>query len=298
MEIGFEEKAIQTIVKIADSQKDDGGIPAFRGANWICTVGLAQFAVILYKYGYDKTYKSKADKAIAFLEKNICQNGGFYGSVGVGSAYFPELQISWAAKFFIDAYLLKIQNFFDNDFISIAPDSISDDDNRLKAVLNEIKDGDKIIEVGCGKGRILKQLHERFANCDLTALDISRKLLDYLPIGIKKICSFTENIDLPDNNFDVVYAVESLEHSLNPRAAISEMTRICKPGGKLLVVDKEASQSGRLNTTSWETWYGDSEITGILQEHCINVVSYTLPDNDNEYYNGLFTAWKGIKKWL
>jgi len=39
-------------------------------------------------------------------------------------------------------------------------------------------------------------------------------------------------IDLPDNSFDVVYASNLLHHLPNPIAALDEMHRILKPGGK------------------------------------------------------------------
>ncbi len=40
-----------------------------------------------------------------------------------------------------------------------------------------------------------------------------------------------EALTYPDNSFDIVHCVNALDHCENPRAAIREMIRVCKPGG-------------------------------------------------------------------
>jgi ubiquinone/menaquinone biosynthesis C-methylase UbiE len=44
------------------------------------------------------------------------------------------------------------------------------------------------------------------------------------------------NIDFPDNSFDIVYAANILHH-VNPQAALLEMYRVVKPGGKICFWD-------------------------------------------------------------
>lgn len=40
-----------------------------------------------------------------------------------------------------------------------------------------------------------------------------------------------EALTYPDNHFDIVHCVNALDHCENPRKAIQEMIRVCKPGG-------------------------------------------------------------------
>ena len=40
-----------------------------------------------------------------------------------------------------------------------------------------------------------------------------------------------EALSYPDNAFDIVHCANALDHCENPRAAIAEMIRVCKPGG-------------------------------------------------------------------
>lgn len=99
-EVGLARRGLQQVVAI---QKDDGAIPAYPGATWTCSTGAAQLAVAWYKLGQVE----HADKALAYLERMQLPGGGFFGSYGVGAAYFPSEEISWAVKFFLDCFVAK-----------------------------------------------------------------------------------------------------------------------------------------------------------------------------------------------
>jgi malonyl-CoA O-methyltransferase len=99
-EIELAEKGLAQAERL---QRKDGSIPAYPGAHWICSTGIAQLAIAWYKLGR----RGPADRGLAYLEKIQNKSGGFYGSYGWGAKYFPKKEISWAVKFFLDAYLLK-----------------------------------------------------------------------------------------------------------------------------------------------------------------------------------------------
>jgi len=40
-----------------------------------------------------------------------------------------------------------------------------------------------------------------------------------------------EKFDYPDGMFDIVHCVNALDHTKNPRKALAEIVRVCKPGG-------------------------------------------------------------------
>jgi hypothetical protein len=84
-------------------QKEDGAIPAFPGVKWICSTGMAQLAVAWYKLGE----RGPANRAMDYLATLQNESGGFYGSYGEGARYFPAEEISWAPKYYIDAWLLR-----------------------------------------------------------------------------------------------------------------------------------------------------------------------------------------------
>ncbi len=84
-------------------QKESGEIPAYPGVEWVCSTGMAQLAIAWYKLGE----RGPADKAMRYLEELQNPTGGFYGSYGPGRLYLPDVEISWAVKFFLDALLPK-----------------------------------------------------------------------------------------------------------------------------------------------------------------------------------------------
>lgn len=105
-EMGEFDLAIQGMTDVERYQRSDGSIPAYPNVNWVCSTGMAQYAIVWYLIGE----KDKADKAIRYLEKIQNKSGGFYGSYGKGAEYIARAEISWGVKYFLDAYLLKLQS--------------------------------------------------------------------------------------------------------------------------------------------------------------------------------------------
>lgn len=103
VELGEDDLAKKGLGQAAAIQTADGSIPAFPGVRWICSTGMAQLAVAWYKLGE----RAPADAAVDRLLRLQNPSGGFYGSYGRGGRYFPDREISWAAKYFLDALALR-----------------------------------------------------------------------------------------------------------------------------------------------------------------------------------------------
>jgi ubiquinone/menaquinone biosynthesis C-methylase UbiE len=114
--------------------------------------------------------------------------------------------------------------------------SIQEELKHLKLVLN----GKKILDAGCGVGS-LSEILERDYYSEIHACDASEIRIHQA----KKSCSkninfFTADLKaLPEekNQFDVIFVRFVLEHSLDPKPLISELFRVLKPGGHLVVID-------------------------------------------------------------
>jgi malonyl-CoA O-methyltransferase len=104
-EMGELELASQGMTDVERYQRPDGSIPAYPDVEWVCSTGMAQYAIVWYTLGK----KEQADKAIRYLEKIQNKSGGFYGSYGKGAQYIAGAEISWGVKYFLDAYRLKLQ---------------------------------------------------------------------------------------------------------------------------------------------------------------------------------------------
>lgn len=98
VELGQDDLAREGLAQAGALQGPDGAIPAYPGASWICSTGLAQLALAWYRLGEP----AQADAALACLESLQNPSGGFCGSYGPGACYFPAQEIAWAVKFYLD----------------------------------------------------------------------------------------------------------------------------------------------------------------------------------------------------
>jgi malonyl-CoA O-methyltransferase len=103
VELGELELARRGMAEVERAQRRDGSVPAYPGVDWICSTGVAQYAGVWYRLGS----RSRADRALAYLERIQNGSGGFFGSRGPGANYLPRAEISWAVKYFLDAHHLK-----------------------------------------------------------------------------------------------------------------------------------------------------------------------------------------------
>lgn len=103
-ELGELDMARRGMADVERCQRRDGSIPAYPNVDWVCSTGMAQYAIVWYTLGD----KPRADKAMKYLEKIQNKSGGFYGSYGKGAQYIAGAEISWGVKYFLDAYRLKL----------------------------------------------------------------------------------------------------------------------------------------------------------------------------------------------
>ena len=96
--------------------------------------------------------------------------------------------------------------------------------------------GLKVLEVGVGLGADHQQFAEAGAELygiDLTekAVEHTRKRLAYLGLESNLSVGDAEELDFPDESFDLVYSWGVLHHSPNTHKAISEVYRVLRCGG-------------------------------------------------------------------
>lgn len=131
-----------------------------------------------------------------------------------------------------------------------APVSLSDDPKIQKypmqmyhylAAKAEIK-GKSVLEVGSGRGGGARYVAGSFQPASYTGMDIAQSAVDLanrihvLP-NLRFIQGSAENIPLADNSVDVVLNVESCHAYGSVDKFLSEVKRVLRPGGYLLLVD-------------------------------------------------------------
>ena len=292
VDMGAVDLAEQGLKQAQALQRDDGSIPAFPGVNWVCSTGQAQLAIAWYKLGQPEP----ADRALAYMETLQNPTGGFYGSYGRGARYFPRQEIAWAAKFYLDACQWRIRTTFDREMTAYW-DTISPKDGRIHAVQEALGDlaGRDVLDVGCGRGRYLRELKSTYPSARLCGVDPSQKALSHCPKGIQTRVGSMLNLPYPNHSFDAVLCVEALEHAMLIDNAVREMTRVLRPGGRIVIVDKDASKSGALERMSWEKWFAPRQVQDMLARNGVRSTFKPIP-YDGHRADGLFVACTGIKE--
>lgn len=112
---------------------------------------------------------------------------------------------------------------------------------KFNIISKNIKEGNKVLDVGCGSGRHTFFLLEK--GCSVTGIDISQKMLEVLKrkteerkYSLSLFLADCNNLPLETESFDVVVSIYgSLTHLRNPIRCIQEMKRVLKKGGKIVV---------------------------------------------------------------
>ena len=77
--------------------------------------------------------------------------------------------------------------------------------------------------------------------------------------------------------------------------AVAEICRVVQPGGRIVIIDKNAEQWGRFRTPRWERWFSPDELLGMLGRHCATVECRPISYWEDVEPDGLFLAWTAIK---
>jgi len=135
----------------------------------------------------------------------------------------------------------------------------------------KIHPNSRILDVGCGHGRITELIVERVSGLDIVGVDMTRQLLDDFLVesgtngcNLQLVCVNAEVDGLPfnDNEFDAVVSSRVFHYLFNPISCLLEAHRIVKPGGVVVI-----STPNKLNPLKFLTYkraklYSPFEVAG------------------------------------
>ena len=115
--------------------------------------------------------------------------------------------------------------------------SIRKDWNLIESLIN---DNSKILDIGCGKGFMLYDLHRLIPGIEVRGIDISQYAIDNSVEDIKPYLNVGNAKNLPYNNnsFDLVISINTIHNfeQSNCIKALKEIERVSK-GHSFIVVD-------------------------------------------------------------
>jgi len=110
----------------------------------------------------------------------------------------------------------------------------------------DIGPGKKVLDVGCGRGRIAHHVasysgaHVTGLNIDKSQLQLGREFAK--ATGMESQLAFVhgnynDGLPFPDESFDALYHVQALTYAKDLPALLKDMYRVLKPGAKISFLD-------------------------------------------------------------
>ncbi len=228
----------------------------------------------------------------------------------------------------MDSLSKRIEECF-NKISFVLPSDIKENDFLLREVMSWFKEikGINILDVGCAKGRFVKTLYEK--GTIISGIDITKNFIIMAKKKVPRANLVSANaIEIPfkNNFFDGILCIEVIEHIPDTEKVIIEMLRVLKPGGKIIIIDKNIfSLHFKYLIPTWlykriqekrgkwmypdnfpfkEKYFSYSEINKILKKYCSVVDSKFLTHGRSRRTNIIYRclpfisydiAWRGIK---
>jgi len=118
-----------------------------------------------------------------------------------------------------------------------------------------IKPGDKILDIGCGKGFQLYELTQLVPGVEVYGIDISEYAIEDAKEEIKDRLQVgnASQLPFPDNYFDFVFSINTLHnlHNYDLDKALKEMERVGKDN-KYLCVEAYRTEEEKANLLYWQ----------------------------------------------
>ena len=118
-----------------------------------------------------------------------------------------------------------------------------------------IRAGDKVLDIGCGKGFLLYEISLLVPGVEIYGIDISNYAIENAKEEIKdrlQVANATQ-LPFPDNHFDFVFSITTLHnsHNYDLDKALREMERVGKRN-KYLCVESYRNEVEKANLLYWQ----------------------------------------------
>ncbi len=116
---------------------------------------------------------------------------------------------------------------------------------KIVGCLAPLERGAMIVDLGTGPGLLSIQLHKLWPQAKIIGVDLSGEMLEIAKKNADKAgmsnyetrLGRAEEIPIESNSVDLVVTQSSLHEWENPRQGFSEISRVLKPGGSLILKD-------------------------------------------------------------
>lgn len=171
---------------------------------------------------------------------------------------------------------------------------VLDKTHRFTRAVQEVRSGDKVLDIGCGVGNFTRLAKDRFPECEVWGVDISDEVIEANKKKRQDITYLYQHIgdldQVPADYFDLVFCGETIEHLDHPNMLFQDALRVLKQGGKLIVTTPNEDHI----KSEEHVWYFEkSDIIKLYADNGFTDAEFVeLPDTEHLFV--LFAV--GVKK--
>lgn len=113
-------------------------------------------------------------------------------------------------------------------------EEVASESSQRKAAASFIPDGSRVLDVACGSAGNAVWLSRRtsYFGSDISHTGLSRTDRSDLRLS----CCDADNLPFADGSFDAAISTFALEHSVYPVRMLSEIRRVVRPGGRIVLL--------------------------------------------------------------
>ncbi len=167
----------------------------------------------------------------------------------------------------------------------------------------------KVLDLACGSGGLSRKLKARFPSAAILGVDFNPRAIAYAKKkdkGIKGLSYRTadaQQLPLKDASVDVVIGLDMLDHVPDYNKCLSEIHRVLRPGGDLVLTVENHHSLWPLVERLWDTFgdgrdYGNVHVIHFtpptfkkaIERHGFEIKRYITIHNINTFFN-LVMGW-------
>ncbi len=169
--------------------------------------------------------------------------------------------------------------------LALQEERASDLSDRIRRLLGPFSGSEVALDSGCGTGALAFALAEHVG--EVVGVDLRSDYLEaaraLAPENVRFVEGDAMSLPFEYGSFDIAACLRILHHVRRPELAVSELARVTRPGGRLLIVDQlgsvdplrslELDRFERLRDPSHTRLLPDADIRGFLDANDLVLLS-------------------------
>ncbi|MBO7738343.1 MAG: class I SAM-dependent methyltransferase [Clostridia bacterium] len=160
------------------------------------------------------------------------------------------------------------------------------DVKKIVLPLLEKNNNMKILDIGCGTGQLAKEISDEYPFVDYLGIDVTKNMISLAKKSNdgKKVRFINTSVDdfICDERFDIIICTHAFPYFPNKEKAMSKMYKLCKEGGKVIIVSSSTNNlKDLLANLIVKTKTGRAKYLSVKQmKHLLSCAGFTVKSVD------------------